>query len=122
MHNRDEYCHAFVSEEFAKIVFTRLNQSERRHFVGMLIAALEAFVANDYSVWHAIVDALRIEGGHTMIDECRADPSRKRLLRDYSGLYTLCGELDVLETLEFDWGKSQTVSVLTKPPSAHVHE
>lgn len=69
---------------------------------------LEAFAANDYTTWYQIVELTNLPGGREMLRDIESDPSRKRLLQDFSALYRLCGEMDVLDDFAFDWS---TVSI-----------
>ena len=55
LHNRDEYCHASISDEMAKLVYDVLDPEKRRFFLDMLVAGLDAFVATDYATWTAIL-------------------------------------------------------------------
>jgi alpha-N-dichloroacetyl-p-aminophenylserinol N-oxygenase len=106
LHNRDEYCHASISDEMAKLVYEVLDAEKRRHFVNMLIAGLEAFVATDYAAWAAILQTERIHGWEAMVADVQADKSNSRMVRDYTGLYSLMSELNVLGEVDFDWGRS----------------
>ncbi|HEY8372056.1 MAG TPA: diiron oxygenase [Pseudonocardiaceae bacterium] len=106
LHNRDEYCHASISDELAKIVYDVLDPNRRRFFLDMLVAGLEAFVATDYSTWERILQIENVPGWERMVAETKEDTSRSRLVRDYSGLYSLLEEMDLLDQVDFDWGKS----------------
>ncbi|MFF4982223.1 diiron oxygenase [Streptomyces sp. NPDC001046] len=106
LHNRDEYCHASISAVLAEVVHDRLDEKKQRFFRDMLFEGLEAFVATDYTTWHRIMDLVGVEGGHEMLHDCRAEKSRSRLVRDYTGLHTLIERMGVQELVEFDWSKS----------------
>lgn len=106
LHNRDEHCHAAISDELAKVVYEVLPEAQQRYFLAMLIEGLEAFTATDFATWERILDLEEIEGGQEMLREVRTDPARMRLVRDYTGLYTLLDDMDLLEQVDFDWGKS----------------
>lgn len=110
LHNRDEYCHASISEVLAEVVYDTLDQRQRRYFLDMLLEGLEAFVANDYSTWHRIMDLTGIAGGHEMLADCQADAGRKRLVRDYTGLRRLVERLDAVDEVDFDWSRSHVSS------------
>ncbi|WP_231988654.1 diiron oxygenase [Mycobacterium sp. 1274761.0] len=103
LHNRDEYCHASISDEMAKLVYRVLDADKRRFFLDMLVAGLEAFVATDYTTWAAILQFENVPGWQAMIADVQADKSSSRLVRDYSGLYSLMSELDVIADIDFDW-------------------
>lgn len=107
LHNRDEYCHASISAVLAEMVYHRLDQHQRRFFLDQLIEGLDAFVTNDYATWHRVSDLVGIPGGSRMLADCQAESGRKRLVRDYTGLYSLMERLGVTDQVEFDWGRSQ---------------
>lgn len=106
LHNRDEYCHASISDELGKIVYEVLDPDRKRFFVDMLVAGLEAFVATDYTTWERILEIENVPDWQRMVQETREDTSRARLVRDYTGLHSLMSEMDVLDQVDFDWGKS----------------
>jgi alpha-N-dichloroacetyl-p-aminophenylserinol N-oxygenase len=104
LHNRDEYCHASISDEMAKLVYDVLDPGMRRFFRTMLVAGLNAFVATDYATWTAILHTENVPGADRMIAEVQADRAGSRLVRDYSGLHSLMSDMDVLDEVDFDWG------------------
>ncbi|OBA88876.1 N-oxidase [Mycobacteriaceae bacterium 1482268.1] len=107
LHNRDEYCHASISDEMAKLVYDVLDAEKQRFFLDMLVAGLDAFVATDYTTWAAILNFENVPGWQRMITDVQADKSSSRLVRDYSGLYSLMSELNVLPEIDFDWGLAE---------------
>jgi len=104
LHNRDEYCHASISDEMAKLVYDVLDPGMRRFFLTMLVAGLDAFVATDYATWTAILQTENVPGADRMIADVQADRAGSRLVRDYSGLHSLMSDMDVLDEVDFDWG------------------
>jgi alpha-N-dichloroacetyl-p-aminophenylserinol N-oxygenase len=110
LHNRDEYCHSSIASEIAKGIYFRLDDAGRRFFRAALADGLEAFAANDFTTWHAIVRLAGLDGGAQMLDDVAHDPARKRLLQDFSGLYRLCGEMEILDEVPFDWSTVATTS------------
>jgi hypothetical protein len=110
LHNRDEYCHASIADEIAKAAYARFTPGQGQFFLRSLVDGLEAFAANDYTTWYRIVDLVGLPGGTDMLRDIEADPGRKRLLQDFGALYRLCGEMDVLDDIAFDWS---TVSTAT---------
>jgi hypothetical protein len=108
LHNRDEYCHASITDQIAKAAYERFTPAQRRAFLAALADGLEAFAANDYTTWHRIVSLAGVPGGELMVRDVESDPGRKRLLQDFSGLYRLCGDLDALNDLPFDWSTVST--------------
>ena len=107
LHNRDEYCHASISDEMAKLVYDVLDGDKQRFFVEMLVAGLEAFVATDYTTWSAILRAENVVGAEAMIADVRAEVSSSRLVRDYTGLHSLVSDMGVLNEIGFDWGVAE---------------
>ncbi|MFZ5889627.1 MAG: AurF N-oxygenase family protein [Myxococcota bacterium] len=108
LHNRDEYCHSSIVVEIAKAAFQRLPPEQRRFFLTALVDGLEAFSVNDYTTWYRILELVEIPDGRKILDEVQTDPSRKRLLQDFSGLHRLFQEMGVLDQITFDWS---TVSI-----------
>lgn len=107
LHNRDEYCHASISDEMAKLVYDVLDAEKRRFFLDMLVAGLDAFVATDYTTWAAILQVENVPGWQAMIADVQAENSSSRLVRDYSGLHSLMSEMGVLPDIDFDWGLAE---------------
>lgn len=108
LHNRDEYCHSSITGEIATAAFARLPDAQRRFFVKALADGLEAFSANDFTTWRRIVDLTGIEGGAQMLEDVEHQPGRRRLLQDFSGLYRLCEEMQILNDIPFDWSTVST--------------
>jgi hypothetical protein len=106
-HLRDEYCHAEICREVAKTVYDGLGINERQFFLSTLTAALDAFVSTDFTTWETILEVERFPGRGEIIGDIRQGQGARRLLRDYSGIYSLLTEIDALELVEFDWGKSE---------------
>jgi hypothetical protein len=106
LHNRDEYSHASISDEMAKLAYGALDPNRRRFFLDKLVAGLEAFVATDYTTWEAILRIENVPGWEKMVADVRDDRSGSRLVRDYSGLHSLMSDLGVLNDVDFDWGQS----------------
>jgi hypothetical protein len=107
LHNRDEYCHASISDEMAKLVYDVLDADKRRFFLDMLVAGLDAFVATDYATWMAILQTENVPGWGRMVADVQDDKSSSRLVRDYSGLHSLMSDMNVLNEIDFDWGLAE---------------
>ena len=105
LHNRDEYCHAAISAEMAKMVYRHLSTGQQHFFLTALAEGLMAFSTNDFSAWRRIVDLVGVTDGQRMIDDCEADLSRAQMLTDYSGLYQLCQQMGVADRIEFPWSR-----------------
>jgi alpha-N-dichloroacetyl-p-aminophenylserinol N-oxygenase len=107
LHNRDEYCHASISDEMAKLVYDVLDAEKRRFFLDMLVAGLDAFVATDYATWTAILETENVRGWGRMVADVQDDKSSLRLVRDYTGLHSLMSDMNVLNDIDFDWGLAE---------------
>lgn len=107
LHNRDEYCHASISDEMAKLVYDVLDADKRHFFLDMLVAGLDAFVATDYATWTAILETENVPGARRMVADVQAEQSSSRLVRDYSGLHSLVSDMNVLTEIDFDWGLAE---------------
>ncbi|MGD0068918.1 MAG: diiron oxygenase [Streptosporangiaceae bacterium] len=106
-HLRDEYCHSEICREVAKTVYGSLGMAGRRFFLAALTAALDAFVSTDFTTWEKIFAVENFPGRGEIIGDIRQGGSTRRLLRDYSGIYSLVTEIDALDLVDFDWGKSE---------------
>lgn len=102
-HNRDEYAHAKVCFEVAKSIYVHMNRKQRRFFNRILPLALRAFVANDYEVWRVTLRKLGFQKVETIIGDCQNTPSKRDLVRDYSGLRSIVEELGIVDELEFEF-------------------
>ncbi|MDQ3287860.1 MAG: diiron oxygenase [Pseudomonadota bacterium] len=103
-HNRDEYAHAKVCVEAAKSIYVHMNAHQRQLFCSYLPIALEAFVANDYSVWRGTLEQLGFAKVDAIIGDCESTTSKKNLVRDYSGLKKIVTELGLERDVDFDFG------------------
>ncbi|TKC87766.1 diiron oxygenase [Trinickia terrae] len=103
LHNRDEYAHSKTLGEISKVVFHRLNPKQKAFFVATLPFALRAFVAQDFSMWEAILQQLKVPNGVDIICDCRQPGRESALTRDYSGLHRLADELGILGELNFEF-------------------
>lgn len=105
LHSRDEYCHSSISAEMAKMVYPHLSVGQQRFFLTALSDSLVAFAANDFSAWRKIVDLVDVTDGQRMIDDCQADLNRAQMVNDYGGLYQLCQQMGVAESVDFAWSQ-----------------
>ncbi|MET8505524.1 diiron oxygenase [Streptomyces sp. NPDC004787] len=115
IHNRDEYCHASIAAVLAEKVHADLDGHRQRFFLKALVDGLEAFVGNDFTTWHRIMDETGIPGGHAMLDDIQAAGGRKRLIQDFTGLHQLVERLGALDRVDFDWSRSITDSDAASP-------
>lgn len=103
LHNHDEYAHSKTLGEISKVVFHRLNPGQKAFFIETLPLALRAFVAQDFSMWEAILRQLGVANGAEIVRECQQPGLESTLTRDYSGLHRLADELGILGQLDFDF-------------------
>jgi alpha-N-dichloroacetyl-p-aminophenylserinol N-oxygenase len=102
LHNRDEYCHSSIAAEVGKAVFSRLGHDERRDFLRYLVEGMEAFAATDFTTWTRILENEGVDAA-AMLRDIRSDSSRKRILQDFSGIYRLCQEMNIVTEIDYDW-------------------
>lgn len=107
-HNRDEYAHSKVVAEISKVLYAGLPRHQQAFFVKVLPQALRAYLAQDFSMWDAILTQLRVEGGAAMLRDVMHQSPDSQLTRDYSGLRRFADELGILELIDFDFSLSGT--------------
>ncbi|MHC8404048.1 diiron oxygenase [Pseudomonas sp. TMB3-21] len=103
LHNRDEYAHSKILAEVAKVMYANMPDVQRSFFARTLSVALSAFVAQDYSMWEAILTQLGVKGAAQIIADTRESNKNATIMRDYSGLHRLAEDLDILEQIDFDF-------------------
>ncbi|QBJ94604.1 diiron oxygenase [Rhodococcus sp. ABRD24] len=103
LHRRDEYCHSSIAGELLKIVFESLGADDRRLLLAGLADGLEAFSANDFSTWAAVMDAEGVPGRQGILADAVHDTSRRNLVQDCSAIRRLCDELGVSAEVPYDW-------------------
>jgi hypothetical protein len=108
LHNRDEYCHASIANTVVQEAWKRLTAEQRGYFLTALADGMEAFAAHDFTTWARVMELLGVEGGAQMLQDVENASGRGRLLQDFSGLRQLCEELDVLDSVPFDWSTVTT--------------
>lgn len=107
-HNRDEYAHSKVVAEISKVLYAGLPRHQQAFFVKVLPQALRAYLAQDFSMWDAILTQLRIEGGPAMLRDVMHQSPDSQLTRDYTGLRRFAEELGILGQIDFDFSLSRT--------------
>ncbi|WP_235989766.1 diiron oxygenase [Streptomyces ureilyticus] len=103
LHNRDEYCHASIADTVAQEAWKRFTDEQRDYFLTALADGMEAFAAHDFTTWARVMELVGVQGGGQMLRDIKNTSGGGRLLQDFSGLRHLCQELDVLDSLPFDW-------------------
>jgi hypothetical protein len=103
LHNRDEYAHSKVLAEVAKVMYANMQPPQRLFFARTLSVALSAFVAQDYSMWEAILTQLGVEAASQIIADTRESNKNATIMRDYSGLLRLAQDLGITEEIDFDF-------------------
>ncbi len=119
LHNRDEYAHSKTLGEISKVVFHRLTPNQKAFFIATLPIALRAFVAQDFSMWEAILRQLNVPDAASIIRDCQESGKESALTRDYSGLHRLADELDILGELDFDFGDDAAASTVRAATAAN---
>ncbi|MNI38647.1 P-aminobenzoate N-oxygenase AurF [compost metagenome] len=103
LHNRDEYAHSKVLAEVAKVMYANMPPEQRLFFTRTLSVALSAFVAQDYSMWEAILTQLGVEQAARIIADTRESNRNATIMRDYSGLQRLAEDLGISDQIDFDF-------------------
>lgn len=103
LHNRDEYAHSKVLAEVAKVMYANMQVAQREFFTRTLSQALSAFVAQDYSMWEAILTQLGVQQAARIIEQTRESNRNATIMRDYSGLHRLAEDLGISAQLDFDF-------------------
>jgi hypothetical protein len=103
LHNRDEYAHSKVLAEVAKVMYANLQPSQQAFFTQTLSVALSAFVAQDYSMWEAILTQLGVEAAPQIIADTQERNKNATIMRDYSGLQRLAEDLGISDAIDFDF-------------------
>ncbi|MDQ0122449.1 hypothetical protein J2W17_001394 [Pseudomonas lini] len=103
LHNRDEYAHSKILAEVAKVMYANLPPAQRTFFAQTLSVALSAFIAQDYSMWEAILTQLGVEDAVLIIAETRESNKNATIMRDYSGLHRLARDLGISDQIDFDF-------------------
>lgn len=110
MHNRDEYAHSKTLAEISKSIYIRLSTKQKQFFELALPEALHAFVAQDYSMWEAILIQLNVPGANEIIADCQEAAAGKVIMRDYSGLHRFASDVGIVDRLNFDFSET-TITV-----------
>lgn len=103
LHNRDEYAHSKILAEVAKVMYANMPAEHRCFFARTLSVALSAFVAQDYSMWEAILTQLGANDAAQIIADTRESNRNATIMRDYSGLHRLAEDLGITEEIDFDF-------------------
>jgi len=103
LHNHDEYAHSKVIAEIGKVMYANMDQQHRKFFIQVLPEALHAFVAQDYSMWEAILSQLCIPGAEGIIADTKNAAGNGVIMRDYGGLHRFATEIGILDEIDFDF-------------------
>jgi len=103
LHNRDEYAHSKILAEVAKVMYANMSPAQRTFFAQTLSVALSAFIAQDYSMWEAILTQLGVEDAALIIADTRESNKNATIMRDYSGLHRLARDLGISDQIDFDF-------------------
>lgn len=112
MHNRDEYAHSKTLAEISKVLYAGLAPAQQRFFVKVLPQALAAFVAQDYSMWEAILTQLDVPARERIMADCTGQSRSAVITRDYTGLHRFASDVGILDQMDFDFGTTVPASVL----------
>ena len=111
LHNRDEYAHSKILAEVAKVMYANMQPVQRTFFAQTLSVALSAFVAQDYSMWEAILTQLGVEDAALIMADTRESNKNATIMRDYSGLHRLAQDLGIGDEIDFDFRPTLNATV-----------
>lgn len=103
LHDVDEFAHSSLLVEIAKSVFVNFTNQQRSFFVKYLPKAMDAFCAQDFSSWHTILKYYNIKNSDKIIDDCRHQASKAKMVNDYSGLKRIAEELNISNEIDYDF-------------------
>jgi hypothetical protein len=103
LHDIDEYAHASVLVEISKSIYVNFSSKEQEFFVRFLPMAMNAFCAQDYSMWKILLDHFKVPKAREIIQDCESDRSKKKIMRDFSGLKRVAEELCIINQLEYEF-------------------
>lgn len=97
LHAKDESAHGSLMVEVAKSLYVHLTRQQRRAFAAALPKALDAFVAQDFSAWRAVLGHAGIPRAEAIVADCEHDAGDGKLVRNFSGIQKLARELDIYD-------------------------
>lgn len=105
LHARDESAHGAVMVNLSRNLFQRMSPEQQRTFATALPKAMDAFASHDFAAWQKILDFAGIKGSREIIGDCVARAERQPLIRDYSAIQRLVGELGIEDLIDYDFAK-----------------
>lgn len=115
MHNRDEYAHSKTLAEISKVIYAGLDPNKQRFFVKILPQALAAFIAQDYSMWDAILHQLNVPAADAILADCTGAAKSSVITRDYTGLHRFAQDVGILDEMDFDFNGTVSSDVVKVP-------
>lgn len=103
LHDVDEFAHSSILVEVAKSVFTHLDRREKAFFIKYLPKAMDAFCAQDFTSWQTILDHYHIAQADRIIQDCRHEASKAKMVNDYSGIKRLAEELNISREIAYEF-------------------
>lgn len=100
LHNRDEAAHGRLLGEVAKVLWLQMNARQRGYFAAAMPDALDAFVAQDFSTWQAILEHVGVTHAEEIIQDVSGRPSLRNVVTKVREIKQLLGELDLLERIQ----------------------
>jgi hypothetical protein len=84
-------------------MYANMQPTQRTFFARTLSVALSAFIAQDYSMWEAILTQLGVEDAVLIIADTQERNMNATIMRDYSGLHRLAQDLGICDEIDFDF-------------------
>ncbi|NRQ39772.1 hypothetical protein HII36_49275 [Nonomuraea sp. NN258] len=103
LHARDESAHSSVMIEVVKALYPHLSTAQRQAFVRAIPQALNAFVAQDFDVWPAVLRHAGIRDADEIVHDCRRAAGNNLLVRDFSGIRRIVRELEIEDRIDYDF-------------------
>jgi hypothetical protein len=107
LHVRDESAHGSIMFEIAKRVYRGMNAREREFLLTSFPVAITAFGAEDYEMWPSILRTAGVSGAEEIVHDSQAAPELNFLVTDFSGIERLLQDLDIYDSVEFDFSALQ---------------
>jgi hypothetical protein len=103
LHARDESAHSSVMIEVVKALYPHLNVAQRQAFAQAIPQALNAFTAQDFTVWPVILRHAGIPDADEIVQDCRREEGNDLLVRDFSGIRRVVRELEIEDQIDYDF-------------------
>lgn len=84
-------------------MYGNMPDEHKLFFISMLPEALNAYIAQDYSMWKVILQYFNIPDVDIIIADTRRNSENSVIMRDYSGLKKFASALNILDEIKFNF-------------------